>query len=433
MIADAHGNVVHLGERECSLQRRHQKVIEEAPSPVVDAELRARMGEAACALARAAGYVGAGTVELIAERGRPVVLLLPGGQRAPAGRAPRDGGGDRRWTWWSCSCGWRPASRSRSRRPTCAWTGTRSRRACTRRTRRTASCRRRGGWSPTASRASVRVDSGIEEGSEVTASLRPPARQGDRARAPTAPRRSPASIARWPSCASSARRRTRPGCARCWRGRRCGRGSWTPTLIERLGDAVPAAARRGPARLGRAGAARRARLRRPLGRAGRVAARGRAGAGADAARRADRRGPRRRGCAPAASPRAGDGGWSSRGRGPWLGSSRSTPTVPRSGWSTAASRRGGRPPSTGPALGRRAARSTPRCPARSIDVRVEPGAAVAEGDVLVVMESMKMELAIQAPADGVVSDVFVAARRPRGPVRPAYRPRNGELWSSMRL
>ena len=53
VLADAHGACVHLGERECSLQRRHQKVVEEAPSPVVDAALRARMGEAAVALARA--------------------------------------------------------------------------------------------------------------------------------------------------------------------------------------------------------------------------------------------------------------------------------------------------------------------------------------------------------------------------------------------
>jgi acetyl-CoA/propionyl-CoA carboxylase biotin carboxyl carrier protein len=71
VIADAHGNAIHLGERECSLQRRHQKVIEESPSPVVGAELRERMGEAAVALARHAGYVNAGTVELIAERHDP--------------------------------------------------------------------------------------------------------------------------------------------------------------------------------------------------------------------------------------------------------------------------------------------------------------------------------------------------------------------------
>jgi acetyl-CoA/propionyl-CoA carboxylase biotin carboxyl carrier protein len=71
VIADAHGNAIHLGERECSLQRRHQKVVEEAPSPVVGPELRARMGEAAVALARSCGYVNAGTVELIAERDDP--------------------------------------------------------------------------------------------------------------------------------------------------------------------------------------------------------------------------------------------------------------------------------------------------------------------------------------------------------------------------
>jgi len=71
VLADSHGNVVHLGERECSLQRRHQKVVEESPSPVVGPELRERMGAAAVALAREAGYVNAGTVELIAERDDP--------------------------------------------------------------------------------------------------------------------------------------------------------------------------------------------------------------------------------------------------------------------------------------------------------------------------------------------------------------------------
>ncbi len=71
VIADEHGNCLHLGERECSLQRRHQKVVEEAPSPVVGPELRARMGGAATELARSCGYVNAGTVELIAERDDP--------------------------------------------------------------------------------------------------------------------------------------------------------------------------------------------------------------------------------------------------------------------------------------------------------------------------------------------------------------------------
>ena len=71
IIADSHGTVLHLGERECSLQRRHQKVIEEAPSPVVTADLREQLGGKAVALVRAARYQGAGTVEFIADARNP--------------------------------------------------------------------------------------------------------------------------------------------------------------------------------------------------------------------------------------------------------------------------------------------------------------------------------------------------------------------------
>jgi acetyl-CoA/propionyl-CoA carboxylase biotin carboxyl carrier protein len=71
VLADLAGNVVHLGERECSLQRRHQKIIEEAPCPVLDPATRAQMGECAVAVVKAVGYTGAGTVEFLVPSGAP--------------------------------------------------------------------------------------------------------------------------------------------------------------------------------------------------------------------------------------------------------------------------------------------------------------------------------------------------------------------------
>jgi acetyl-CoA carboxylase biotin carboxylase subunit len=68
ILADSHGNVIHLGERECSLQRRHQKLLEECPSPFVEEELRRRMGQVACEAARAVDYLNAGTIEFLVDK-----------------------------------------------------------------------------------------------------------------------------------------------------------------------------------------------------------------------------------------------------------------------------------------------------------------------------------------------------------------------------
>ncbi len=75
VLGDQHGNVIHLGERDCSVQRRHQKLIEESPSPIVSEELRAEMGDAAVAAAKAINYEGAGTVEFLVDKYRKFYFM----------------------------------------------------------------------------------------------------------------------------------------------------------------------------------------------------------------------------------------------------------------------------------------------------------------------------------------------------------------------
>src|SRR4029079_11839636 len=75
VLADEHGNTIWLGERECSIQRRHQKVLEEAPSPIVDGDMRRRMGEVAVRVAQAASYTNAGTVEFLVDQNKNFYFL----------------------------------------------------------------------------------------------------------------------------------------------------------------------------------------------------------------------------------------------------------------------------------------------------------------------------------------------------------------------
>ena len=382
VIADAHGTVLHLGERECSLQRRHQKVIEEAPSPVVDAALRARMGAAACDLARAAGYVNAGTVEYIAADGEffflemnarlqvehPVTELVTGLDhvelqlRVAAGEPLPLTQDDVRLDGHAIE------ARLYAEDPAAGFLPS---------TGRVVAYREPAG-------AGVRVDSGIATGSEVTAAYDPMlakvvAHGPDRATALARLERALAHtlVAGPTTNAAYLRALLRRPEVRA--------GELDTGLVERLGDAVapptPAedlpglavTALLGPpptddpwdARDGWRTGGRRAPARLRLEGHGLVEARHR----------------------PVEAIRDGDAVWIVDDGVPH----RFAPAVD--------------------VAGAHAAEGSLEAPMPGVvlDVRTEPGASVGEGDVLVVLESMKMELTVVAPAAGTVGDVHVRA------------------------
>jgi acetyl-CoA/propionyl-CoA carboxylase, biotin carboxylase, biotin carboxyl carrier protein len=430
VIADAHGAVLHLGERECSLQRRHQKVIEEAPSPVVGDALRARMGEAAVALARAAGYVGAGTVELIAdadEGGRvgsffflevnarlqvehPVTEAVTGldlvelqlrvAAGEPLGLAQED----------VVLRGHAIEARVYAEDPANGFLPATGRVVAYREP------------APTAGPA-VRVDSGVEEGTVVSGEYDPLLLKvivhgPDRTAALASLDRALGELRVVGPATNVAYLRAllaRPEVRA---------GALDTGLIERLGEAVapPAPAGELPALalvalVGQPASDDPWDARDGWRLGGRAPAFGRLrrldGVVADARAWPDYEGgwivgdglcprwaPERSG--PAALVVTGRDGLTRRvevirdGPAAWL---IDDGVVSR--WEPAAD----------DAAAHHAAAGSLEAPMPGVvlDVRTQPGAAVAEGDVLVVLESMKMELAVQAPGDGVVADVLVTA------------------------
>ena len=182
VFGDTQGNYVYLFERDCSVQRRHQKVLEEAPAPGMTPALRAQMGQAAVEAARAVNYVGAGTVEFIVEQ--------PGGYEHPEAmkfyfmemntRLQVEHPVTEAITgldWWSGSCAWPVASRCLCAKTSCRSTATPSRPVFAPRTPTTTSSRPPGslqvyGLPPhvTFARAErgVRVDSGVREGDAIS-------------------------------------------------------------------------------------------------------------------------------------------------------------------------------------------------------------------------------------------------------------------------
>ena len=213
VLADAHGNVIHLGERDCTIQRRHQKLVEETPSPAVDDALRERIGRIAVDAARAAGYRSAGTIEGLLTRRRRV--LLHGDEHAHPGRAHGHRGGD------GARSRARAGSRRRGRAAVARAGGRRASRARDRvpdqRRGRREGVSARAGADHRVSRAGGAGSPrrlGDRGGRRDQRALRPDDREADRPRRRSRAARSPACCARSPSSGSRARRRSSASTAR---------------------------------------------------------------------------------------------------------------------------------------------------------------------------------------------------------------------------
>ena len=359
VLADAHGACIHLGERDCSLQRRHQKIVEESPSPVVGDDLRAALGDAAVAIATAAGYRGAGTVEFLVtgdgewcflelnarlQVEHPVTEAVAGidlvrAQLDIASGEPLElEQADVELRGHAIEC------RLYAEDPG-------------------GGLRARDGPAPALQPARVAGRARRRRrarGRRGRRALRPAARQADR------PRPGPRRLHR--ADGGRARRHGRPG------------GRDEPRLPALAARPARVSGRRGRHRLRRSAVARRAGAgaarRRPPRRPGRGAQRRLA-----RVRRRPARGSRR----PA--------GTSSTA----AGSTGSAPTTQRR-----------------PSPSRRAGRCRRRCPAPCCGWTCARARQVAAGEPLMVLEAMKMELVVSAPAAGTVTAVMVRAGRPGG-------------------